>query len=183
MKARQLFEASPAPAPVAPPKPGVKPGAPPAPAKPAPQKFPNPFRRRNPGVEPGPMPRPKACGESSAKRLFQQEAAQAAQAGHVPSGLFVGGNWHCPACQKPYKYTLDSSPKDAEGSRHVQCDSCRAQYKIPTARRIKPTIRYSDPKAQSISPTEFGPRKFNLGSMGKLPGPRLESKAKKLFGR
>jgi len=71
MKARDLFERA-GPAPVeAPPKPGVKPGAPPAPSRPAPTKYPNPFRRRrSPGIQPGPMPKPKACAESQAKSLF-----------------------------------------------------------------------------------------------------------------
>ena len=70
MKARELFERAGPAAPVeAPPKPGVKPGAP---ARPAPTKHPNPFRRRRPGVDPGPMPKPKACRESiSAKNLIR----------------------------------------------------------------------------------------------------------------
>lgn len=75
MKARELFErASPT---EAPPKPGVKPSAPPVerPGRPpAPGKHPNPFRRRRIGTEPGPMPRPKACVESEdeLKALFDQ---------------------------------------------------------------------------------------------------------------
>jgi len=73
MKARQLFEAAGPAAPTeAPPKPGVKPGTAPGPSRPAPTKYPNPFRRRRPGTDPGPMPKPKACGpmESKARKLF-----------------------------------------------------------------------------------------------------------------
>lgn len=72
MRARDLFERAAAPT-EAPPKPGVKPGAPPVErpsAPPAPGKHPNPFRRRHPGKEPGPMPKPKACVEAVAKTLI-----------------------------------------------------------------------------------------------------------------
>ena len=73
MKARELFERSAAPV-EAPPKPGVKPGAPPVErpgAPPAPGKHPNPFRRRRHGTEPGPMPKPKSCAEA----LFNRDRA------------------------------------------------------------------------------------------------------------
>ena len=72
MKARDLFERLAAPAPVeAPPKPGVRPDAPPRPADPG--KHPNPFRRRQrPGYDPGPLPKPKACIETKAKELFSE---------------------------------------------------------------------------------------------------------------
>jgi hypothetical protein len=72
MKARELFERSAAPV-EAPPKPGVKPGAPPVErpgAPPAPGKHPNPFRRRWTGPKPTPRPA-KACAEA----LFNRDRA------------------------------------------------------------------------------------------------------------
>lgn len=74
MRARELFERAAAPV-EAPPKPGVKPGAPPVErpgAPPAPGKHPNPFRRRRHGTEPGPMPKPKACAEGMTPGNFRK---------------------------------------------------------------------------------------------------------------
>lgn len=73
MKARELFERSAAPV-EAPPKPGVKPGAPPVErpgAPPAPGKHPNPFRRRWTGPQPTPRPA-KACAEGMTPGNFRQ---------------------------------------------------------------------------------------------------------------
>jgi len=57
MKARELFEMGAAP--VAPPKPGVRPGIRPS-APPRPGKFPSPSRRKFPGKREKELPKPKA---------------------------------------------------------------------------------------------------------------------------
>lgn len=79
MKARELFEMGAAP--VAPPKPGVKPGIRPSPApgRPAPGKFPSPFRRKFPGKREDELPKPKAIeggvGMPPAKPAYENRAS------------------------------------------------------------------------------------------------------------
>jgi len=103
MKARELFEMGAAP--VAPPKPGIKPGIRPSTPSPRPGKFPSPSRRKFPGKREEELPKPKACAET---------VDMLAQAKHP-----TGGNY----APRPYAQKPAGIKSTYHGSQ-CQCSKC-----------------------------------------------------------